>query len=59
MRGAYRVTAGDGGQPLHMDAEQVGEGGGLGFTQLGELRGHVRDGAVMLAQLRTGTNVLC
>ncbi len=41
MGGAYRVAAGDGGQPLDVDTEQVGEGRGLGLAQLRKLRGDV------------------
>jgi hypothetical protein len=58
VRRAYRVAARDGGQPLHMDPEQVSKGRRLGFAQLRELRGDVRDRAVVLAQLRTCTDVL-
>jgi hypothetical protein len=58
MRRAYRVAAGDGGQPLHVDTEQVGEGRGLGLAQLWKFRGDVRNRAMMLAQLRAGTDVL-
>jgi hypothetical protein len=58
VRRTYRVAAGDGGQPLHMDTEKVGEGRGLGLAQLRKLLCDVRDRAVMLAQLRTGTDVL-
>jgi hypothetical protein len=58
VRRAYRVAARDGGQPLHMDTEQFGESRCLGFAQLRELRGDVRDRAVVLAQLRTSTDVI-
>jgi hypothetical protein len=49
--GARGATARDGGQALHVRAEQLGEGAGLGLAQLRELRGHVGDRAVVLAQL--------
>lgn len=55
---AYRVATGDRGQPLDVDTEQVGEGRGLGLAQLWKLRGNVRHRAVVLAQLRTGTDIL-
>jgi hypothetical protein len=58
MRRAYRVAAGDGGQPLDVNTEQVSEGRGLGLAQLWKLRGNVRDRAVVLAQLRAGTDIL-
>jgi alpha-1,6-mannosyltransferase len=58
VRRAYRVAAGDGGQPLDVHTEQVGEGRGLGLAQLRKLLCHVRDRAVVLTQLRTGTDVL-
>jgi hypothetical protein len=58
MRRAYGVAAGDCGQPLDVDTEQVGEGRGFGLTQLWKLRGDVRDRAVVLAQLRAGPDVL-
>jgi hypothetical protein len=54
----YRVAAGDGGQPLHMDTEQVGEGRRLGLAELREFRRDVRDGAVVLAQLRPRPDML-
>ena len=49
--GAHGVAARDGGQALHVRAEQLGEGAGLGLAQLRELRGHMGDRAVVLAQL--------
>ena len=49
--GARGVAARDGGQALHVRAEQLGEGAGLRLAQLRELGGHVRDRAVVLAQL--------
>jgi hypothetical protein len=53
-----RVTAGDGGQPLHVDAEQVGERCRLGLAQLREFRRNMRYRAVVLAQLCTSADVL-
>jgi len=41
----------DGGQSLHVVAEDPSEGFGFGFTQLRELLSHVRDRAVMLTNL--------
>jgi hypothetical protein len=58
MSRTHRVAARDGGQPLHMNAEQVCERRRLGLTQLREFRRNMRYRAVMLAQLRTGTEVL-
>jgi hypothetical protein len=55
MRGAYAITVSDGGESLDVLAEQPGEDLGLGLAQLGKLLCHVRDRAVVLAQLRTGT----
>src|SRR5206468_771014 len=52
------VTPGDGGQPLYVDTEQICEGRRLGLTQLRELRSYMRHRAVVLAQLRTGADVL-
>ena len=57
MRRAYRVAAGDRGQPLDVDTEQVGEGRGLGLAELWKLCGDMRDRAVVLAQLRAGTDM--
>ena len=42
---------GDGGQPLHVAAEDPADRRGLGLAQLGELVGDVGDRAVLLAQL--------
>ena len=52
VRRADTVAVGDGGQSLDVLAEQPGEDLGLGLAQLRELLGHVRDRAVVLAQLR-------
>ena len=57
MRRAYRVAAGDRGQPLDVHTEQVGERRGLGLAELWKLRGDMRDRAVVLAQLRAGTDI--
>ena len=51
MCGARGVAACDGRQALHVRAEQLGEGAGLGLAQLRELGGHVGDRAVVLAEL--------
>lgn len=58
MGRAYRVAAGNGGQPLDVDTEQVSEGRCLGLAQLRKLRGDVRDRAMVLAQLRAGADIL-
>ena len=49
--GARGVAARDGGQALHVRAEQLGERRGLGLAQLRELGRHVGDRAVVLAEL--------
>ncbi len=49
--GTDRVTASDGGQALDVGADEPADHGGLGLTELRELRGDVRDRAVVLAQL--------
>ena len=49
--GADTVAVGDGGQSLDVAAEHRREHLGLGLAQLGELVGHVRDRAVLLAEL--------
>ena len=49
--GADAVAVGDGGQPLHVAAEDLADRLGLGLAQLGELVGDVGDRAVLLAQL--------
>lgn len=56
MGGAHRVTVGDGGQPLHVRAEQLGKCLPFRVAQFRELRGHVRDGAMMLADLDSMTD---
>ena len=48
---AYAVAVGDGGQPLHVRAQQPAEHLGLGLAQLREVGGDVRDRAVVLADL--------
>jgi hypothetical protein len=58
MRRTHHVPAGDRGEPLYVDPEQVCERRRLGLTQLREFRRDVRDGAMVLAQLRTRTDVL-
>ncbi len=55
--GADPVAVGDGGQPLHMGAQQLGEDLGLRLAQLRELLGDVRDRAVVLAELLAGGGV--
>ena len=49
--GADPVAVGDGGQPLHVGADQPADHRGLGLAQLRELRRHVRHRAVVLAEL--------
>ena len=50
--GADPVAVGDGGQPLGTRRpEHPADRRGLGLAQLGELVGHVGDGAVLLAEL--------
>src|SRR5215207_6962478 len=51
VRRADPVAVGDRGQALDVGAEQPGKDLGLGLAELGELLGHVGDGAVVLAQL--------
>ena len=58
MGGADRVTAGDGGQPLHVGAQQPFECAGLGLAQLLELGRDVRDRAVVLAELPAGADAV-
>jgi hypothetical protein len=41
-----------------MDTEQVSKSRSLGLAQLRKFRGNVRNGAMVLAQLRTRTDVL-
>ena len=50
-RGAHTIAMRDGGQPLHVMAEQSCEGLGLGITQLRKALCDVRDRTVMLAHL--------
>lgn len=58
MRRADDVAAGDGGQPLHMRSEQIGEGCRLRLAELRELCRHMGYWAMVLAQLGTGSDVL-
>src|ERR1700722_19759955 len=51
VRGADPIAVREGGQPLHGGTEEPGERLRLRLAQLGELSGHVRHRAVMLAQL--------
>lgn len=51
MGGTDAIAVGDGGQPLDVGTQNLREGTGLGLAQFGELGGHVRDRAVMLADL--------
>src|SRR6266702_1936278 len=51
VRGADAVAVRDRSEPLHRRAEQPAERLGLGLAQLRELGRHVRDRAVVLAQL--------
>jgi hypothetical protein len=53
MSRAHAIAMCDGGQPLHVDTEQVGERGGFNLADLREPLGHVRNRAVMLAELFT------
>lgn len=54
MRGADMFSVRQGGEPLHMDAEQSTERLGLGLAQLGELGSNVLNRAVTLAELGAG-----
>jgi len=54
VRGADPVAVRDRGQPLHGGAEQPAERLGFRLAQLRELGRHVRDRAVVLAQLLAG-----
>lgn len=47
------LPSGEGGQSLHMYAQQPPERGRLGLAQLRELRSHAMHWAVTLAQLHT------
>ncbi len=49
-----RRHRGDGGQTLHVRADQAGDDLGLGLAQLGKLGGDLRHRAVVLAQLPAG-----
>jgi hypothetical protein len=49
MRRTHHVAAGDRGQSLYMDPEQVCECRRLGLTQLRKFRCNVRDRAMVLA----------
>jgi hypothetical protein len=49
MRRAHHIAAGDRGQSLYVDPEQVCERGRLGLTQLRKLRCDMRDRAMVLA----------
>ena len=51
MCGACAVAVDDRRQPLHVGAQDLGEGLSLGLAQLRELLGDVRHRAVVLAQL--------
>ena len=53
MSRAHTIAVRDSGQPLHVDTEQAGERGGFNLADLGEPRGHMRNRAVMLAELLT------
>jgi len=52
--GADVVAGSQGGEPLDVDAQHLGEQVGLGLAQLGVEGGDVADGAVALAQLDRG-----
>ena len=51
---AHTVAVGDGGKSLHVPSQQPSENFSLRFAELGKLGCHVRDRAVMLAELRAG-----
>src|SRR6476660_7484488 len=53
MRGADTVAVRDGGEALHMDTKETGERSCLHLADLGKARGHMRNRAVMLAELLT------
>ncbi len=57
MGGARAITVGDGRQSLDVRAEQLGEYRSLRLTQLGELGGHMRHRAVVLANLHSRTDL--
>ena len=54
MRGAHPVAVRDGGETLHVGADEPGDDRGLGVAQLGKLGGHVRHRAVVLTELAAG-----
>src|SRR5205807_6345046 len=54
VRGADAVAVRDRSEPLHRRAQQPAECLGLGLAQLRELGRHVRDRAVVLAELLAG-----
>ena len=56
MSGACAVAVGDGRQTLHVYTEDFGEDRCFGLAELRELRCHVCDRAVVLADLHTITN---
>jgi hypothetical protein len=58
MGRADPVAVGDRGQSLDVRTEHALESPGLGFAQLGELGGDVRDRAVVLADLHSCPGVL-
>ena len=53
MSRADTVAVRDGGEALHMDTEKTGERGRLNLADLGKALGHMRNRAVMLAELFT------
>src|SRR2546429_1783810 len=54
VRGADTVAVRDRSEPLHRRSQQPAERLGFGLAQLRELRRHVRDRAVVLAELFAG-----
>ena len=54
VRGADAVAVRDRSEPLHRRTQQPAERLGFGLAQLRELGRHVRDRAVMLAELLAG-----
>ena len=59
MSRADTIAVRDGGEALHMDTEEPRERGGLNLADLGKALGHVRNRAVMLAQLLTDRRRQC
>lgn len=55
MSRAHAVAVGDGREPLNVSSEQPREHLGFGLTHLREFFGHVRDWAVVLADLSAGS----